>query len=164
MLFRSGLSPKENRDVPPLDYDLVMRMKQLFPNLHISINGGVANLDQALALLDQGLDGVMIGRAAYHQPWDVLAGADTAVWGAPEEARTREDVARAMMPYAQAHVEAGGKLAQVTRHMLGLFAGLPGARAWRRTLSEEATRPGADATLIETALARPSRARITNRV
>lgn len=149
-----GLSPKENRDVPPLDYDLVMRMKQLFPNLHVSINGGVDSLDAARALLDQGLDGVMVGRAAYHQPWDVLAGADAAIWGDAPRADAPEDIARAMMPYAQAHVDAGGKLSQVTRHMLGLFAGRPGARAWRRTLSEQAVRPGADATLIETALSR----------
>ncbi|WP_375259811.1 tRNA dihydrouridine(20/20a) synthase DusA [Citreimonas sp.] len=149
-----GLSPKENRDVPPLDYDLVLRMKQLFPNLHVSINGGVDSLDAARALLDQGLDGVMVGRAAYHQPWDVLAGADAAIWGDAPRGDAPEDIARAMMPYAQAHVDAGGKLSQVTRHMLGLFAGRPGARAWRRTLSEQAVRPGADATLIETALSR----------
>ncbi|WP_089880296.1 tRNA dihydrouridine(20/20a) synthase DusA [Citreimonas salinaria] len=154
-----GLSPKENRDVPPLDYDLVMRMKQLFPNLHISINGGVDGLDAAVSLLDQGLDGVMIGRAAYHQPWDILSNADAAIWGDVPRARAPEDVAHAMMPYAQAHVDAGGKLSQVTRHMLGLFAGRPGARAWRRTLSEHAVRPGADARLIETALSHMEEAR-----
>ena len=148
-----GLSPKENRDVPPLDYGLVQRMKMLFPNLHISINGGVTSLDQALALLDSGLDGVMIGRAAYHQPWDILGQADSRVFGAAPADRGPEDIAHAMLPYIEAHLASGGKLAQVTRHMLGLFAGRPGARHWRRVLSEQAHRPGADTRVVERALA-----------
>ena len=149
----SGLSPKENRDVPPLDYDLVMRMKQLFPNLHISLNGGVDSLAQAQDLLDAGLDGVMVGRAAYHRPWDILGAAD-GLWGAPPPQCDPVSVARAMQPYIAAHLQAGGRLNQVTRHMLGLFAGRPGARAWRRILSEEAGRPGAGPELIEHALGR----------
>ncbi|MEL6450825.1 MAG: tRNA dihydrouridine(20/20a) synthase DusA [Pseudomonadota bacterium] len=148
-----GLSPKENRDIPPLDYDLVMRMKGLFPNLHISINGGVASLDAAVALLDSGLDGVMIGRAAYHQPTDILAQADVRIFGAATPARTAEDAVAAMLPYIEAHLVAGGRLHQITRHMLGLFAGRPGARGWRRVLSEGATRPGASPALVEEAMA-----------
>ncbi len=147
-----GLSPKENRDVPPLDYDLVMRMKQLFPHLHISINGGVESLDQALELLEAGLDGVMIGRAAYHQPADILAQADRRIFGSGLDTRA-EDAALAMLPYIDAHLSAGGRLNQITRHMLGLFAGRPGARAWRRSLSEGAVRPGAGPELVEEALA-----------
>ena len=147
-----GLSPKENRDVPPLDYDLVMRMKMLFPNLHISINGGVETLDQALDLLGAGLDGVMIGRAAYHRPVDILAQADRRVFGSGPDSSAETAIA-AMLPYIEAHLSAGGRLHQVTRHMLGLFAGRPGARAWRRTLSEGATRPGAGPELVVAALA-----------
>jgi len=147
-----GLSPKENRDIPPLDYDLVMRMKGYFPNLHISINGGVETLDQALDLLDAGLDGVMIGRAAYHQPADILAQADRRVFGHGSD-RTAEEAVAAMLPYIEAHLATGGRLHQITRHMLGLFAGRPGARAWRRTLSEGATQPGAGPELVEAALA-----------
>ncbi|MEO9699411.1 MAG: tRNA dihydrouridine(20/20a) synthase DusA [Tateyamaria sp.] len=146
-----GLSPKENRDVPPLDYDLVMRMKQLFPHLHISINGGVETLDQALDLLDMGLDGVMIGRAAYHQPADILAQADRRVFGQDEDSNA-EAAVMAMLPYIEAHLTVGGRLNQITRHMLGLFSGRPGARAWRRTLSEGAVRPGAGPELVLAAL------------
>ena len=146
-----GLSPKENREVPPLDYPLVHRMRELFIGLHISVNGGVASLDQAQGFLDDGLDGVMIGRAAYHQPWDILGLADARFWdGAPGP--SREEVARAMIPYIADHIAAGGRLHQVTRHMLGLFHGRPGARAWKRTLSEGAHLDGAGVALIETAL------------
>ncbi|TDK50468.1 tRNA dihydrouridine(20/20a) synthase DusA [Antarcticimicrobium luteum] len=148
-----GLSPKENRDIPPLDYDLVMRMKAAFPHLHLSVNGGVAALDQASGFLDAGLDGVMIGRAAYHTPADILAAADPVIFGTGAAADPVQ-VARAMLPYIDRHIEAGGRLHQVTRHMLGLFAGRPGARAWRRILSEGATRPGAGSDLVEQALAR----------
>jgi len=148
-----GLNPKENRDVPPLDYDLVHRMKQLFPNLHISLNGGIADLDGVLAALDGGLDGAMVGRAAYHQPWDILGRADERVFGDRPSGQTPHDVARAMLPYIEAHLTAGGRLHQVTRHMLGLFHGQPGARAWRRILSEGATAEGAGPELVEEALA-----------
>lgn len=146
-----GLSPKENRDVPPLDYQIVMQMKEYFPNLHISINGGVTSLDQAEALLDAGLDGVMIGRAAYHQPADILSSADRRIFGAGVDT-TGEDAVMAMLPYIEAHLSAGGRLHQITRHMMGLFAGRPGARAWRRILSEGATRVGAGPELVLTAL------------
>ncbi|MBD3662430.1 tRNA dihydrouridine(20/20a) synthase DusA [Sulfitobacter sp. TSTF-M16] len=146
-----GLSPKENRDIPPLDYALVQRMKEIFPNLHLSINGGVTSLDQAEALLDSGLDGVMIGRSAYHQPTDILCAADRRMFGAGHDT-TAEEVVHAILPYIEAHVASGGKLGQITRHMLGLFAGQPGARLWRRTLSEGAHRPGAGTSLVLEAL------------
>ena len=147
-----GLSPKENRDIPPLDYDLVHRMKGLFPNLHISINGGIATLDHAEALLDAGLDGVMIGRAAYHQPSDILTTADRRIFGQDVPDSDPHDVVHKMLPYIEAHLTDGGRLHQITRHMLGLFAGRPGARAWRRTLSEGATRAGAGPELVLAAL------------
>ncbi|WP_341213850.1 tRNA dihydrouridine(20/20a) synthase DusA [uncultured Limimaricola sp.] len=148
-----GLSPKENRDVPPLDYDLVLRMKRAFPHLHLSVNGGIGTLKEAEGFLDAGLDGVMIGRVAYHAPADILCDADRRIWG--EGAQTRaEEAVRDMLPYIEAHLAAGGRLHQVTRHMLGLFAGRPGARGWRRVLSEGASRPGAGPELVLEALAR----------
>lgn len=147
-----GLSPKENRDIPPLDYPFVQQMKGYFPNLHISINGGITSLDQAEAFLDSGLDGAMIGRAAYHQPADVLCQADRRIYGQGSDS-TAEAAVRGMIPYIDAHLTAGGRLNQITRHMLGLFAGRPGARAWRRTLSEGASRPGAGPELVLQALA-----------
>ncbi|WP_390913887.1 tRNA dihydrouridine(20/20a) synthase DusA [Pseudosulfitobacter sp. SM2401] len=146
-----GLSPKENRDIPPLDYELVQSMKGLFPNLHISINGGIDTLEQARGFLDAGLDGVMIGRAAYHQPCDILSAADPMIFGVGE-VTTAEQAVHAMLPYIEAHMSAGGRLNQVTRHMMGLFAGRPGARAWRRTLSENATKPGAGPELLLAAM------------
>ena len=148
-----GLSPKENRDIPPLDYDLVLRMKKQFPHLDISVNGGVTSLDQAVRFLDAGLDGVMIGRAAYHNPVDVLAQADARIYGmAPGAQDAAERAVTRMLPYIEAHLTAGGRLHQVSRHMLGLFAGRPGARGWRRVLSEGAARPGAGPDLILAAL------------
>lgn len=146
-----GLSPKENREIPPLDYDLVVRMKAAYPDMHISINGGVQTLDQALELLEQGLDGVMIGRAAYHNPADILTEVDRKVFGLNHE-MAREDVVRAMYPYIEKHLSEGGRLHQITRHMLGLFAGVPGARSWRRSLSENASLPGAGVETVEAAL------------
>lgn len=153
MAWLQGLSPKENRDVPPLDYALVRRMKAEFPALHLSVNGGIASLAQAREFLDAGLDGVMVGRAAYHQPADILCAADRVIFGEDGPDSTPEGAARAMMDHAEAHLARGGRLGQVTRHMLGLFAGRPGARAWRRMLSEGAHRPGAGPELIEAALA-----------
>lgn len=147
-----GLSPKANRDIPPLDYDLVHQMKAVFPDLHISINGGITTLDEAKAHLDRGLDGVMIGRSAYHQPGDVLSAADPEIFGLGEASDPIE-VTRQMLPYIEAHLSNGGRLHQVTRHMLGLFAGRPGARQWRRTLSEGAHRDNAGPALVEQALA-----------
>lgn len=127
-----GLSPRENREVPPLDYPLVHRMKQAFPDLHLSINGGIASLDAVRDHL-AAMDGVMIGRAAYHQPWDMLGQADR-LWG--EEPRFADplEAARALRDLVEAHLATGGRLHQATRHMLGLFHGRPGARGWRRQL------------------------------
>ncbi|KAF0676695.1 tRNA dihydrouridine(20/20a) synthase DusA [Profundibacterium mesophilum] len=150
-----GLSPKQNRDVPPLDYDLVIAMKAAFPDLHVSINGGIEDLQSAEGFLARGLDGVMIGRAAYHRPADILGEADARIFGAAPVMEGEDPAERAvigMLPYIEAHVSAGGRLAQVTRHMLGLFAQRPGAREWRRILSEGAHRPGAGPDLVASAL------------
>ena len=149
-----GLSPKENRDIPPLDYEIVREMKRAFPQLHVSINGGITDLDTAEALLADGLDGVMIGRAAYHQPWDILANADARIYGEAAGPVSPEEAVQAMLPYIERHLASGGRLHQITRHMLGLFAGRPGARQWRRVLSEGATRDGAGPELVEEALSR----------
>lgn len=151
-----GLSPKDNREIPPLDYPLVHAMKAEFPDLHLSINGGITTLAEAEAQLAAGMDGVMIGRAAYHQPMEVLGGADAAIWGegAPVDPFA---VAEAMKPYIAQHLATGGRLHQITRHMLGLFHGRPGARGWRRVLSEGATREGAGLALYEEALAEVAR-------
>ncbi len=146
-----GLSPKENRDIPPLDYDLVFAMKRAFPQMHISINGGIADLDTAQSLLERGLDGVMIGRSAYHQPWDILGDADIRLFGGDTQTSARA-VAHEMLPYIDAHLQSGGRLHQVTRHMLGLFAGKPGARRWRQVLSTEATKTGAGPEVVLAAL------------
>jgi tRNA-dihydrouridine synthase A len=147
-----GLSPKENREVPPLDYDLVFAMKETFPHLHLSINGGISSLEAAEGFLARGIDGVMIGRAAYHQPADILAEADRRIWG-EETGRSAEETVRAMLPYIEAHLASGGRLHQITRHMLGLFHGRPGARHWRRILSEGAHEEGAGVPLVLKALA-----------
>nr|WP_226898319.1 tRNA dihydrouridine(20/20a) synthase DusA [Mangrovicoccus algicola] len=148
-----GLSPKENREIPPLDYPLVLAMKQRFPQLHVSVNGGITSLDQAESFLAAGLDGVMIGRAAYHEPAAILADADRRIFGDAAQAKTAGQVARAMIPHIAAHVAAGGRAHAMTRHMLGLFAGRPGARAWRRHLSVAAARREAGAEIVEEALA-----------
>ena len=129
-----GLSPKENRDVPSLDYDIVFKMKEKFPNLHISLNGGVTSLTAAQDLLSKGIDGVMIGRSAYQQPTQILSEVDRKIFN--EEAfRSPFDIAVAMRSYIKEHCEKGGRPHQVTRHMTGLFYGLPGAKAWRQYLS-----------------------------
>jgi tRNA-dihydrouridine synthase A len=145
-----GLSPKENREVPPLDHGLVVAMKQQFPDLTICINGGITSLVQARGFLGQGLDGVMLGRAAYHDPASVLIGAD-ALWGS-DFAPDAMAVADAMRPFIAAHLAAGGRLHQITRHMLGLFLGRTGARGWRRVLSEQANKPGAGLEVLDRAL------------
>lgn len=137
-----GLSPKQNRDVPPLDYPLVHRMKTEFPDLEIAINGGIETLADAQAHLDQGLDGVMIGRAAYHRPMQVLAQAD-ALFGDAQPPKSAGQVIEEFLPYIEAHLGAGGRLNQITRHMLGLFAGETGARHWKRYLSDHAHLEGA---------------------
>ncbi|MEM6375115.1 MAG: tRNA dihydrouridine(20/20a) synthase DusA [Pseudomonadota bacterium] len=146
-----GLSPKENREIPPLDYPLVADMRRLFPGLHLSINGGVTSLDEAQAHLKNGFDGVMVGRAAYQNPVALLGAADRRIFGASGPDRSAHDAVLAMLPYIEAHLVAGGKLHQITRHMLGLFNGQPGARSWRRLLSEGASAPTAGVDLVERA-------------
>ena len=146
----SGLSPKDNREIPPLNHDLVLAMKRAFPELSISINGGITSLQQAQAFLDAGLDGVMIGRAAYQRPGDLLLPADAAIYGEPGP-RNADTTLAAMRPYIAQELAQGTRLASITRHMLGLFAGQPGARHWRRILSEGAHRPGAGLEVLDTA-------------
>jgi tRNA-dihydrouridine synthase A len=148
-----GLSPKDNRDIPPLDYPLVGQVKSARPELEIVLNGGIASLEQVRGHLAEGFDGVMVGRAAYHEPAAVLAGADALIAGENRPQVAAEDAVRAMFPYIEAELARGARLAQITRHMLGAFAGRPGARRWRRMLSESAHRPGAGVALVEQALA-----------
>jgi tRNA-dihydrouridine synthase A len=145
----SGLSPKQNREVPPLRYDLVHRLKADFPDLFIVINGGIRDLESAHAQLEI-VDGVMIGREAYQHPWFLAEAEGTLLGGTPPASRVA--VVEAMLPYVEAQLEAGQRLHSITRHMLGLFAGRPGARAWRRRLSEEAGRPGAGVETLRSAL------------
>jgi tRNA-dihydrouridine synthase A len=147
-----GLSPKENRDIPPLDYELVYRMKAEFPQLHLSLNGGVSTLAEAREHLARGMDGVMVGRAAYHNPAEVMLGADQEIFGTGHRLTAHEAVAE-MEPYIAAHLQSGGRLNQITRHMLGLFVGRPGARLWRRTLSEKSSKDGAGLEVLREALA-----------
>lgn len=145
-----GLSPKENREIPPLDYPLVHQMKRDFPHLTLCLNGGVTTLAEVRSHLEAGMDGVMVGRAAYHDPASILIGAD-ALWGeghAPDPLA----VVAGMRPYIARHLAGGGRLHQITRHMLGLFTGRAGARHWRRMLSEGASREGAGLEVIDRAL------------
>ncbi|MGR3660577.1 MAG: tRNA dihydrouridine(20/20a) synthase DusA [Paracoccaceae bacterium] len=147
-----GLSPKENRDIPPLDYELVYAMKRQFPHLHLSINGGVTSLEQAKIHLAAGMDGVMIGRSAYHNPSDLLLGVDEVIFN-QNGRRSAAEVVEVMIPYIEKHLASGGKLHNVTRHMLGLFAGQPGARNWRRILSDHAKGETQGIEVLATALA-----------
>ncbi len=146
-----GLSPKENRDIPPLDYDLVHQMKAENPDLNIHINGGLMTLTEALPHLERGLDGIMIGRAAYHDPASVLLQADSLVYGETDKT-TAEQAVLDMLPYIERHIANGGRLNQITRHMLGIFTGRPGAKLWRRILSETAHKDGAGPEVVLTAL------------
>ena len=146
----NGLSPKENREIPPLNYPRVYQLKANEPQLTIIINGGVETLAQAKDHLEF-VDGVMIGRAAYHTPY-MLAHADRELFGSSQPVKSRMEIADAMIPYIEREVANGTKLHHITRHMLGLFHGQPGARAFRRTLSEKANRPGADLATYREAL------------
>jgi tRNA dihydrouridine synthase A len=146
-----GLSPKENRDIPPLDYDRVYRLKQDHPNVFIGINGGIADLNQALQHLNH-VDGVMLGRAAYHNA-GILAEVDARIYGDSAEPVDWAAMIDAMMTHAAAHIAAGGRLAHVTRHMVGLFQGARGARRFRQILSSEATKAGAGPEVIAQAFA-----------
>ncbi|WP_449227848.1 tRNA dihydrouridine(20/20a) synthase DusA [Azospirillum argentinense] len=154
-----GLSPKENRDIPPLRYDLVHRLKQENPQLTIAINGGIRTLDEAEGHLAT-LDSVMIGRAAYETPF-ILADADRRLFGG-EPGPDRYAVVEAMAAYAEERMRQGAPLSAITRHMLGLFQGLPGARAWRRHISENAHLPGAGPeVLLKAAALVPHREAVT---
>ncbi len=146
-----GLSPKENREVPPLDYDRVRRLKARLPHVPIVLNGGLLTLADA-AREGAGLDGVMLGRAAYQNP-DLLLQVDPDIFGAPAPHADSFAAIAAFEPYMAAHVEAGGRLHDITRHMLGLFGGRAGARAYRRTLATEALVPGAGLAVVRKAVA-----------
>jgi len=150
MAWLDGLSPKENRDVPPLDYALVRRMKSVFPGLEIILNGGLTDPKQARCEMD-GLDGVMLGRAAYKTPFE-LARVDSLFFDAADPVDDPYDAVETYRPYVERQLEEGVRLHAITRHMLGLFQGRPGARRWRRILSEEANRPGAGWPVVERAL------------
>lgn len=151
-----GLSPKENRDVPPLDYPLVHRLKRERPDLTIVINGGIGSLDEAEQHLDA-VDGVMLGRAAYHTP-ALLGQVDRRVFGADVEDIDSFRAVELYRPHVERELAAGTHLAAITRHMLGLFHGLPGARAWRRVLTVEGVKAGAGMGVIDAALAEVLRA------
>ncbi|MBU0499221.1 MAG: tRNA dihydrouridine(20/20a) synthase DusA [Gammaproteobacteria bacterium] len=146
-----GLSPKENREIPPLRYEVVHRLKQDFPALEIILNGGIQTLDAAERQLEH-CDGVMIGRAAYQDPW-LLAGADRRLFGGTNPVDDRHSAVERLFPYVERHLAAGGRLNHISRHILGLFNGRPGARRWRRILSEESWRDGAGIGVLEKALA-----------
>jgi tRNA-dihydrouridine synthase A len=145
-----GLSPKENRDVPPLNYERVYQVKHDYPNLHIDINGGIHTLDDVLEHLEH-VDGVMMGRAIYHNPY-LLAEADARIFGDQVSPPSRQQVVEQMLPYIEMRMKQGRPLKSITRHMLGLFQGQPGARAWRRHLSENAHLPGAGIDVLQAAL------------
>ena len=147
-----GLSPKENREIPPLDYERVYRLKREFPRLVVVINGGITTVAEVQAHLAQ-LDGVMLGRAAYHDPY-LLAQVEAALHGEPLP--QRDDLLRHMQPYIEAELARGTALKHISRHLLGLYQGEPGARAFRRTISEGAHLPGAGWGLLGQALAQLS--------
>jgi tRNA-dihydrouridine synthase A len=147
-----GLSPRENRDIPPLDYGRVYRLKAAHPGLAVVINGGIGDLDQAVAHLSR-VDGVMMGRAAYQEPGRLLA-VDPIVFGEPPRLPSPKAAADALVPYIERELASGVRLHAITRHVLGLFQAVPGARAFRRHLSTEAVKPGAGVAVFRDALAR----------
>ena len=138
--YLQGLSPKENRTVPPLNYDYAYRLKRQYPDLNIVINGGITDLDAAERHLLK-VDGVMLGRSAYHNPY-LLAEVDRRLFQDQHPVPTREEVVERMLPYIERELKRGSPLKHITRHMLGLFQGVPGARHWRRHLSEHGPRKG----------------------
>jgi len=146
-----GLSPKQNRHIPPLDYDRVYRLKRANPAREIVINGGIASLDEAVSHLRH-VDGVMMGRAAYQEPWRLLA-VDAELFGLPATFRSPKEAALALVPYIEREIARGTRLHAVARHVLGLFHGVPGARTFRRHLATEGVKPGAAARTFLDALA-----------
>lgn len=149
-----GLSPKENREVPPLNYPRVYRMKQSFPDLPIVINGGIRTLEQAQEMLAM-VDGVMVGREAYHNPW-LLSDVDTRLYGAKRNVDSRIDALQEFLPYVQRELDAGTSLQHMTRHILGIFHAVPGGKAFRRHLSENAWRRNAGLSVLEDAMGKIS--------
>ncbi|KAF3978657.1 MAG: tRNA dihydrouridine(20/20a) synthase DusA [Methylococcales symbiont of Iophon sp. n. MRB-2018] len=145
-----GLSPKQNREIPPLRYDLVYQIKKDLPGLEIILNGGVTSLQSAQDIL-QHVDGVMVGREAYNNPY-VLAEVDNNLYQTATKIKTRDEVVMALIPYISKHIADGGRLHNVTRHILGLFHGVAGARKWRSYLSENAGKKGADEGVVLEAL------------
>ena len=148
----SGLSPKENREIPPLDYDRAYQIKKDFSDLVIAVNGGITTLEQTKEHL-QHLDGVMIGREAYHSPF-ILAEVDQQIFGLDTPIKKRSQVVEEMYPYIERQLSNGASLGHISRHMLGLFQSMPGARQWRRYISENAHKKGAGIEVIQTALAK----------
>jgi tRNA-dihydrouridine synthase A len=147
----NGLSPKENRDIPPLDYDRVYRLKASLRDVPVVINGGIAGIAEAKAHLAR-VDGVMLGRAAYQEPWRLLA-ADPELFGEASPHATMKDVFEAMMPYIEDQLAQGTRLHSITRHFVGAYHGVPGARAFRRHLAENGVRPGAGVNVLRDAIA-----------
>jgi tRNA-dihydrouridine synthase A len=147
----NGLSPKENRDIPPLDYDRVYRLKAALPNIPIVINGGIASLEEARAHLAH-VDGVMLGRAAYQEPWRLL-NVDSLLFGEAAPHTTMKDALAAMLPYIERELARGTRLHAITRHFVGAFHAVPGARAFRRHLSEHGVKPGAGVEVLREAVA-----------
>jgi tRNA-dihydrouridine synthase A len=147
-----GLSPKENRDIPPLDYDRVYRLKAAMPDVPVIINGGIASLEEARGHLDR-VDGVMLGRAAYQEPWRLLT-VDSELFGAQAPHAAMKDVFAGMMPYIERELARGTRLHSITRHFVGAFHGVPGARAFRRHLAENGVKPGAGVDVLRDAIAR----------
>lgn len=145
-----GLSPKENRDIPPLNYDYVYALKKDFPDLEIIINGGIKTISDSFTHL-QSVDGVMIGREAYQNPW-ILADVDSMLYASEKATLSRHDVIRTMFPYIEQQLSEGQKLSYITRHILGLFHGQPGGKRFRRHLSEHAHKPNANVSTLESAL------------
>jgi len=146
----NGLSPKENRDVPPLDYDRVYRLKAALPHVPVIINGGVASLEEARAHLDH-VDGVMLGRAAYQEPWRLLT-VDPLLFGEAAPHASMKHAFAAMLPYIERELARGTRLHAITRHFVGAFHGVPGARAFRRHLAERGVKPGADVNVLREAI------------
>jgi tRNA-dihydrouridine synthase A len=147
----SGLSPRENRDIPPLDYDIVFRLKAAYPKLPIVLNGGITTVEGAREHLHK-LDGVMMGRAAYQEPWRLLQ-VDPLLFGEPAPFASSKAAALALMPYIERELSRGVRLHSITRHLHGLFQAVPGARAYRRHLATAAVKPGACAEVLAEALA-----------
>ncbi|TXS93053.1 tRNA dihydrouridine(20/20a) synthase DusA [Parahaliea maris] len=145
-----GLSPKENREIPPLTYPWVYQMKRDLPHLTVVINGGITALDECQRHLEQ-VDGVMLGREAYHNPW-CLAEVDSTLFGMDKPAPTRDDVMEALLPYVEQQLARGARLNHITRHILGLYQGVPGARRFRRHLSENAYKPEAGIDVLREAI------------